>query len=151
MNLKELATTLGLSPTTVSRALNGYPEVNEATRERVIAAARRYNYRPNARAIRLATGRALAVGHVIPLNIQTEMTNPVFADFITGAGETYMRNGYDMILSMVPDEAEENAYRDLKSRGAVDGVIVQGVKKSDPRIRTLHELGLPFVLHESVP
>ena len=37
MNLKELATKLGLSPTTVSRALNGYPEVNEATRERVMA------------------------------------------------------------------------------------------------------------------
>ena len=65
MNLKELATKLGLSPTTVSRALNGYPEVNEATRERVMAAAKRHNYRPNTRAIRLATGRALAIGHVI--------------------------------------------------------------------------------------
>ena len=39
MNLKELAAKLGLSPTTVSRALNGYPEVNESTRERVMAAA----------------------------------------------------------------------------------------------------------------
>ena len=36
MNLKELASKLGLSPTTVSRALNGYPEVNETTRERAI-------------------------------------------------------------------------------------------------------------------
>ena len=41
MNLKELAQKLGLSPTTVSRALNGYPEVNEATRTRVMAAAMR--------------------------------------------------------------------------------------------------------------
>ena len=54
MNLKELAQKLGLSPTTVSRALNGYPEVNEATRERVMAAAKEHNYHPNARAIRLA-------------------------------------------------------------------------------------------------
>ena len=67
MNLKELAAKLGLSPTTVSRALNGYPEVNESTRERVMAAAKRHNYRPNTRAIRLATGRAFAIAHVIPL------------------------------------------------------------------------------------
>ena len=46
MNLKELAQTLGLSQTTVSRALNGYPEVSKATRERVQEAARRHNYRP---------------------------------------------------------------------------------------------------------
>ncbi len=147
MNLKELAEKLGLSPTTVSRALNGYPEVNEATRERVAAAARRHNYRPNARAIRLATGRALAVGHVIPLNTRTEIMNPIFADFIAGAGEIYSRSGYDMILSIVADEAEETAYRDLMSRGTVDGVIVHGPKTNDPRIKVLKDLGLPFVVH----
>jgi LacI family transcriptional regulator len=88
MNLKELALKLGLSPTTVSRALNGYPEVNEVTRERVVAAAKRHNYRPNTRAIRLATGRAMAIGHVIPVASKHEMVNPIFADFIAGAGET---------------------------------------------------------------
>jgi len=147
MNLKELATKLGLSPTTVSRALNGYPEVNETTRERVVAAARRHNYRPNARAIRLATNRALAVGHVIPLNTRSEMMNPIFSDFIAGAGETYSRNGYDMILSVVPDEAEEATYRDLMSRGTVDGVIVHAPTTNDPRIRVLRDMGLPFVVH----
>ena len=114
MNLKELARKLDLSPTTVSRALNGFPEVNEATRERVAAAARRYNYKPNTRAIRLATGRAMAVGHVIPLATRHEIVNPVFADFIAGAGEVYSRNGYDMLLSVVPDDNEERVYRELK-------------------------------------
>ena len=147
MNLKELAAKLGLSPTTVSRALNGYPEVNEATRERVVSAARRHNYRPNARAIRLATGRALAVGHVIPVIAHNEIMNPIFGDFIAGSGEVYARNGYDMILSVVPDEMEEATYRDLMSRGTVDGVIVHGPKSNDPRIRTLRGLGMPFVVH----
>ena len=147
MNLKELAAKLGLSPTTVSRALNGYPEVNEATRERVVAAARRHNYRPNARAIRLATGRAMAVGHVLPLNLRNEMMNPIFSDFTAGAAEIYSRHGYDMMLTIVPDDAEEATYRDLMSRGAVDGVIVQGMKTNDPRIRVLRDIGLPFVVH----
>ncbi len=147
MNLKELATQLGLSPTTVSRALNGYPEVNEATRERVMAAAKRHSYRPNTRAIRLATGRALAVGHVIPIATRHEIVNPIFADFIAGAGETYSRNGYDMLLSVVADETEENTYRELKLRGSVDGVIVHSPRMADPRIPLLTEIGLPFVVH----
>jgi LacI family transcriptional regulator len=147
MNLKELASKLGLSPTTVSRALNGYPEVNEATRERVISAARRHNYRPNARAIRLATGRALAAGHVIPLDTRSEIMNPIFSDVIAGSGEVYSRNGYDMILSVVPDELEEATYRDLRSRGTVDGVIVHAPKTNDSRIHTLKDIGLPFVVH----
>lgn len=147
MNLKDLANRLGLSPTTVSRALNGYPEVNEATRERVVAAARKFNYRPNARAIRLATGRAMAVGHVLPLNMRNELMNPIFSDFTAGAAEVYSRNGYDMILTIAPDGTEDAAYRDLMSRGAVDGVIVQGMKTNDPRIHLLREIGLPFVVH----
>lgn len=147
MNLKELAQRLGLSPTTVSRALNGYPEVNEATRERVAAAAKRYNYHPNTRAIRLATGRAMAVGHVIPLMARHEIVNPVFADFIFGAGETYSRNGYDMLLSVVPHADDARAYRGLKSRGSVDGVIIHGPAVDDPRIALLTEIGLPFVVH----
>ncbi len=147
MNLKELALKLGLSPTTVSRALNGYPEVNEATRERVMAAAKRHNYRPNLRAIRLATGRAMAIGHVIPVASKHEMVNPVFADFIAGAGETYSRNGYDMVLSIVADEDEERAYCDLRARGTVDGVIVHAPRMNDARLPLLAELGLPFVVH----
>lgn len=147
MNLKELATKLGLSPTTVSRALNGYPEVNETTRERVAAAAKRYNYRPNTRAIRLATGRAMAVGHVIPIATRHEIVNPIFADFIAGAGEVYSRNDYDMVLSVVPDDQEESAYRALRSKGNVDGVIVHGPRMDDARIPLLHEIGLPFVVH----
>lgn len=147
MNLKELAQRLGLSPTTVSRALNGYPEVNAATRERVLDAARRHHYHPNTRAIRLATGRAMAVGHVIPLASRHEIVNPVFADFIAGAGETYSRNGYDMILSIVPDADDARAYREMKSKGNVDGVIVHGPGVDEPRIPLVTEIGLPFVVH----
>ena len=101
MNLKELASSLGLSQTTVSRALNGYPEVNPETRARVEAAARAANYQPNSRARRLATGRAMTIGHVITHTGETEMVNPIFADFLAGAGEVYAREGYDLLLSIV--------------------------------------------------
>ena len=151
MNLKELAANLGLSQTTVSRALNGYPEVAEGTRKRVLAAAARHNYRPNTRAKSLATGRAMTIGHVIPISTNHEMMNPVFGDFIAGAGEIYARAGYDMMLSVVPDDAEDVAYRTMAQRHSVDGIVIHGPRQGDPRIALLKEVGLPFVVHGRAP
>ena len=147
MNLKELSKNLGLSQTTVSRALNGYPEVSASTRQRVQDAARTYNYRPSNRAKGLATGQALAIGHVIPVSSKHEMMNPIFGDFIAGAGETYTKNGYEMILSIVADADETQIYEGLKSRRAVDGVVVHGPRMDDPRIPLLHDIGMPFAVH----
>lgn len=147
MNLKELAATLNLSQTTVSRALNGYPEVREETRARVLAAAKAAHYAPNSRARRLATGRAMTIGHVIPLTGRAEMVNPIFADFLIGAGEVYGREGYDLLLSMVTDGDTESAFRQLAANGSVDGIMVQAPQDNDPRIALLKELNLPFLVH----
>jgi len=147
MNLKEFARTLGLSQTTVSRALNGYPEVSEATRNRVTEAAQRLNYRPNTRARSLATGRTMAIGHVIPLSDQQELLNPIFTDFIAGASEVYHRNGYDMVISIVTDGQDPAVYRDLAGKRSIDGLIVHAPRKNDLRIPLLAETGLPFVVH----
>ncbi len=147
MNLKQLSEMLKLSQTTVSRALNGYPEVSEATRVRVRLAAEQSNYCPSTRAKSLATGRAMTVGHVIPVTSGHEIMNPVFGDFIAGAGETYSQHGYDMLLTLVQDGEEERIYRDLKSRGSVDGIIIHGPRMNDSRIALLQSIGLPFVVH----
>ncbi|SFS12222.1 substrate-binding domain-containing protein [Yoonia litorea] len=147
MNLKELSKNLGLSQTTVSRALNGYPEVSDATRLRVQEAAKAHNYSPSNRAKGLATGRALAIGHVIPVSNRHEMVNPIFGDFIAGAGETYSRRGYEMVLSVVDDENEHKVYESLSSRRAVDGVVVHGPRMGDSRIAHLQKIGLPFAVH----
>ncbi|MCY3880362.1 MAG: LacI family DNA-binding transcriptional regulator [Rhodobacteraceae bacterium] len=147
MNLKNLSDVLGLSQTTVSRALNGYPEVSELTRRRVIEAAQRYGYRPNPHATRLATGRAMAIGHVIPMSSQNSVMNPIFADFAAGANETYARHGYEMTLSIVRDEEVENKYRSMAETGSVDGIIASSPMISDPRIEVLNRIGLPFLVH----
>lgn len=147
MNLKELSNHLGLSQTTVSRALNGYPEVSETTRARVVAAADRHGYRPNTRAKALATGRSMAIGHILPVSTRNEMVNPVFADFIAGASETYSRAGFDLVLSVVGDQDQGAHARDLAGRRAVDGFIVHAPRPEDPRIALLKEICIPFVVH----
>ncbi|ABD54862.1 substrate-binding domain-containing protein [Jannaschia sp. CCS1] len=147
MNLRELSESLGLSQTTVSRALNGYPEVREATRLRVQKAAEAANYLPNSRARRLATGRAMAIGHVMPLNGREELVNPIFADFIAGAGEVYGKDGFDLHLSMVPADCTEAAYRQMAANASVDAVMVQAPTLDDARVPLLKDLGLPFLIH----
>lgn len=151
MNLKELSQQLGLSQTTVSRALNGYPEVSERTRSRVVAAAKEFHYAPSSSAKGLATGRANAIGHVISNDDGHHMVNPIFGDFIAGAGEEYARQGHQMILSVLENACdEEKVYRQLKSRRAVDGVVIHSPRKGDPRIQLLTDIGLPFVVHGRV-
>ena len=147
MNLKELSAHLGLSQTTVSRALNGYPEVNEATRRRVREAAAKHRYHPSMRAKSLATGQSFTIGHVIPISTKNELLNPILTDFLAGASEAYERAGYDLLLLFIADLDEDRAYRELVTRGKVDGVIVHGPKLADSRIGLLHELELPFVVH----
>jgi LacI family transcriptional regulator len=146
MNLKQLAQHLNLSQTTVSRALNGYPEVNAETRQRVNEAARRFNYRPNPHAMRLATGRSHAIGHVLPSD-RTLMIDPHFSDFIAGAGEHYSANGYDVLFNVGGPEDERSVYRRYAQSGAVDGVVVMGPRLDDWRIDLLTEIGLPFIVH----
>lgn len=146
MNLKQLSDELGLSQTTVSRALNNYPEVKEGTRERVKRAARKHNYRPNTRATRLATGRAMTIGHILPMN-STEAFNPIFGEFIAGASQAYSKRGYELSLTMANGVSEESVYRELAANGTVDGVIIHAPRVNDMRIPLLQELQLPFVLH----
>lgn len=147
VNLKELSQFLGISQTTVSRALNGYPEVSEKTRKRVVAAAASQNYSPNTRAQGLAMGRSRCIGHVISVRDSQEMVNPIFGDFMAGAADTYAKNGYEMMLTRVDEQAEAETYRTLKARGSVDGVVLHAPRMNDPRLPLLEEIGLPFVVH----
>ncbi|WP_170423612.1 LacI family DNA-binding transcriptional regulator [Ruegeria arenilitoris] len=147
MNLKQLSEILGLSQTTVSRALNGYPEVNEDTRVRVQAAAAKHGYRPNSRAKGLATGRSMVIGHVIPSSSRHEMVNPIFGDFVAGAARKYADHGYDLMFTNADDTSIEDAYRSLFQRGAVDGVVLQGPKVNEHRIEVLTRMGVPFIVH----
>lgn len=146
MNLKELSEYLRLSPTTVSRALNGFPEVNEKTRARVQQAAIEFDYKPSMSAKSLATGRSMTIGHVVPQS-REELLNPIFGDFIGGAGIIYAKFGYRMLINLVPDEEEEKTYRELVNQRSVDGVILHGPHIIEPRIELLKQLGLPFLIH----
>lgn len=147
MNLREFSKKIGLSQTTISRAMNGHPEVKEATRLRVFEAAERLNYAPNVRAKAMATGRSMAIGHIVPLSSNPDMVNPIFSDFLAGAGESCIRHGYEIVLAFAEHGRLDHAYRALVAKGGVDGLIVHDPVLDDGRIEILNDLGLPYVMH----
>jgi LacI family transcriptional regulator len=142
MNLKTLAATLGMSKTTVSRALNGYPEVNELTRQRVLDAARHHGYRANPLARSLALGRCNLVGLITPLD------GSVLPDaFLQGLTETLELQQINLVLAPVSPQLELAAYQQITRGRRVDGLVVCATRRHDPRIALLQEAAFPFVCH----
>ncbi len=145
MKLKEFAKQLGLSPTTVSRALSGYPEVSEVTRARVVQEAVRLGYRPNVNAVRLKTGRVGAIGVVMGRAGEFH-----FAEFMAGMAERLITEDTDILVIPMANpesDAEMQLYRRLAESQRVDAIIVHSPRPNDQRIALLHELGMPFLVH----
>ncbi len=144
IDLKQLAAQLKLSPTTVSRALNGYTDVSEATRQRVAAAAKEAGYEPSPAARRLALGRADAVGIVYPVEADF-MGNPLFLEMIGGVSDRLDGAGYDVLLAVARKKTELRTYERLVRGRRVDGLIVAHTRVEDDRIDFLTRTGMPFI------
>lgn len=147
MSLSKLATSLGLSVTTVSRALGGYSDVAETTRRRVIEEAERIGYRPNAVARRLRGGRSDAVGIVLPTG-PGQLGEPFFLRLIAAIGPRLAQAGLDLIVSSARGGPEELVlYRQFVENRRVDAMIVARTRLDDERVNYLKASGLPFVTH----
>lgn len=147
MNLRELSAQLGLSQTTVSRALNGFPEVSEETRARVRAAADLHGYRPSAAARRLATGQSGTLGLVFP-GERNMLGDLLFTEFLGGCVERASQLSYDVTLGMAHgSQSEEAVYRRAVRNARVDAMILSSPLITDPRPALLRQLGMPFIIH----
>src|SRR5450830_2024104 len=144
MNLKALADTLGMSKTTVSRALNGYPEVSERTRARVLAAASAAGYQANPAARTLAVGRSNVLGIIYPL-LPADLGDPMFLDVVGGMSAALEAAGMNLIIVPVSPANELPTYRQLVRGRRVDGLVVSRTLVDDERIAWLSETGFPFV------
>ena len=146
MNLKQLSNMLSLSQTTVSRALNGYPEVSEETRRRVVDAAKRHGYRPNPSARRLATGKAGMIGYVMPTGDSVDI-DPHFVEFLSGLGDYARAHELDLVLSPTAVDEEETTYRRIVANKQVDAIYVSSPLPADRRIVLLNHLAIPYIVH----
>lgn len=146
VKLKDLAAELGLSVTTVSRALAGYGDVAEGTRRRVLQAAEEMGYVPDVTARRLQKGRTDTLGFIIPTS-GPRFSDPYFSELLAGIGNEAARHNYDLLVSTRPPDTPEEvaAYRRMVESRMVDGLLVVRTRLKDPRIAYLAQIGFPFV------
>ncbi len=144
--LKSIARATGFSITTVSRALGGYSDVNEATRRLIVEEALRQGYTPNLHARALQGQRAQTLGFVIPAN-ETRYSDPFFSQFVAGIGSQAAAAGYDLLLSTHgPEPGEVEVYHRMIAGSRVDGFILTRTRRDDPRINYLLTTKVPFVV-----
>ncbi len=147
VSLKALAAHLGLTVSTVSRALNGYSDISAKTRERVARAADELGYRPNQNARRLSIGAPETIGYLMPRFSGSE-AQPFVAQLIQGLGEAVTKRQWDLLVSHAASASDELAQIDrLVRSGRVGGLVISRPLKNDPRINLLRDLKCPFVVH----
>ncbi|WP_127144817.1 LacI family DNA-binding transcriptional regulator [Pelagibacterium montanilacus] len=146
VTIKDVSAELGLSITTISRALNGYGDVSEKTRKRVFEAARRIGYTPNRNAQRLVTQRSHSIAWVQP-DDENKFTDPHFVEVMAGVLREARVSRYDIVMSSEVPSQQIATYERYVADRSVDGFIVDLPRPNDARIDYLLEAGVPFVVH----
>ena len=148
MNIKELAKKLNLSITTVSRALGGYSDVSEITRERVKKFAIKYQYSPNPYASVLASGKTKSVGYVLPIygTNSSTLNQGNFFQFISGMSDELLSESIQLQILFAKSEKEEIiAYKKLIFEQKIENIVLQNIKTNDKRIELLNKFKINYV------
>ncbi|MGM0622166.1 MAG: LacI family DNA-binding transcriptional regulator [Bacteroidota bacterium] len=144
-NIKELADKLKLSPTTVSRVLNGKSKkfrISQNTSQKVLDAARKYHYSPNRIARSLKMEKTETIGLIIP-----DIANPYFSSIAKTIEVEAHNNGYSIILcDSLDDEVTEAELLQLLAGRKVDGIIIAPTGKSSSHVTEIQRLGIPVMV-----
>jgi DNA-binding LacI/PurR family transcriptional regulator len=143
--IRDVAKQLGLSIYTVSRALDGYDDVAERTRQLVIETASEMGYVPNRAARQLRRQKTETIGFILP-SIAKKFNEPFFTEFISGLGEELSARNFDLLVSnATTDEGERSLYDRWAKSHKVDGFILNRMRRHDWRVTYLKEHGISFV------
>lgn len=146
--LKEIAETLGISITTVSKALKGYSDVSSKTKKAVLELAKELNYTPNSFAVNLRTQESKTIGLIIP-----EVVHHFFSSVINGIIAEAEKNGYLVIILQSNESLElEKKQVALLLNKRVDGIIMSLSNESndDDHIKEIIKREVPFVQFDKI-
>lgn len=147
--LKKISEILGISVSTVSRALKHHPDISVKTREKVIELARTLDYEPNANAVQLRTKNSKLLGLMVPT-----ISNYFYETFIAAVEEDARKNGYAvMILQSGNDPLIESENLKLFRQNRVSGVFVclSSNTKDLSSFEKMFDLEIPVLFFDNVP
>ncbi len=146
--IKDIAKALGLSTSTVSRALRDSHEISRETKQLVLEYATRINYHPNPIALSLKEKRSRSIGVIV-----AEIANSFFSQAINGIESVAYDKGYNVIISQSHEsyDKEVMTLQYLASR-SIDGLLisVSTATKDLQHLRALHERGFPIVFFDRI-
>lgn len=148
ITIKDIAKTLGISPSTVSRALKDHPDISAETKRQVQQLAKSINYRPNALALGLRKSKTNTVGIIIP-----EVVHHFFSTVISGIDDMGNKLGYNIMICQT-NESEEREARNIQALldSRVDGLLISISKntRNTDHLSSLVEQGIPTVFFDRV-
>src|ERR1700733_4421514 len=148
VTIKDIAKALGLSTSTVSRALRDSYEISPETKQVVLEYARQINYRPNPIALSLKEKRSRSIGVIV-----SEIAKSFFSQIINGIESIAYSKGYNVIISQSRESYEREVINiDFLSSRSVDGFLisVSTETKDFTHITDLHDKGLPIVCFDRI-
>lgn len=148
ITIKDIAKELGISTSTVSRALADRWDVNKETRKLVLETAERLNYHPNPLAVALITKQSKTIGLVIP-----EFQNSFFPTIITSIQKVLNENGYQLLITQSNESMEIEAKNlRLLENSMVDGIIISITREGEnlELYKELQERGIHLVFFNRV-
>ncbi len=146
ITIKDIAKELGVSPSTVSRALKDHPDISLSTRKKVKTLAEEYGYKPNAIALSLLQSKTNIIGVIIP-----ELVHFFFSSVISGIEEVAFKNGYQVMICQSNESIErERENVQTMINGRVDGVLISISKETKEfgHLKVLDKSGIPMVFFD---
>ena len=150
VSMKDIARACGVSVATVSKALNGQPDIGEETRTRVCEAAQKMGYMTNSAARALKTNRTYHIGVLFVDERQSGLAHEYFSTMLESFKAEAEAHGYDITFINHNVGGKPTSYLQHCRYRGVDGVVIACVDFTDPRVRELAESDLPLVTVDHV-
>jgi LacI family transcriptional regulator len=149
--LKQIAKELGVSVSTVSKALSDSSEISDSTKVKIKEFAKLKNYKPNSIAKNLKNQRTNTIGVIIP-----NILNPFFAKVFSGIEKRALERGYNVITGISNEsQQKEQQVMDMLNNGTIDGFIISlaeetQFEKNYKHIKEILNSGTPIVMFDRV-
>ena len=148
VTIKDIAKELGISPSTVSKALSGHPDISQSTKKAVRELVEKWNYKPDPIALSLKSGLTKIIGVIVP-----EIVHYFFSTVISGIEDLAYDSGYHVMFCQSNEsyEREVKAVQTLLS-SRVDGILVSVTKVTNDfsHFRKIQENGIPLVFFDRI-
>ncbi|MEZ0537499.1 LacI family DNA-binding transcriptional regulator [Caldicellulosiruptoraceae bacterium PP1] len=147
--IKDIAKALGISPSTVSRALNNYSDINPQTKDKVMEMARKLNYTPNLFAKSLVTNKTKRIGLFIEDMEREGIYGTFYYEILASFRKVAIDNGYEVVLLSTTSEEQKRIHLEtIFSEKHLEGAFIMGLRTDDQYIKEIEEISYPIVLFD---